>query len=183
MLDSFTMTNIPSSVPWHESENCFRRYEQIIAAACKSYPIPIAFDPAPLSVATFSARLRDAINAQAKNHWPSSLINQDAFARLVTDFKVCIFNGAVYLAPKSFKTKSEPLPTSLTPNQSTDFAFAIDYCEPDSVGLLNSTCSLLSRKKLTLPVKLTSFPEDIIIQMVGPYDVSYTREPDHFLLF
>tara|TARA_R110000787_G_scaffold8323_7_gene27800 strand:- start:1452 stop:1937 length:486 start_codon:yes stop_codon:yes gene_type:complete len=63
------------------SEDAFKRYEAVIAAIVDKYPHPSNFSPQPFSPETFSHRLRDAIKAHKRNHFPSQLVDWDKFQK------------------------------------------------------------------------------------------------------
>lgn len=57
-----------TSVPYHQSENCFRRYEPIIREAIKAYPKAVSFKT-DRSANTDAARCRDAIKSYRLYSW------------------------------------------------------------------------------------------------------------------
>lgn len=97
------------------SELAFRRYEATIAAIVQQWPSALIFSPAPLSVETFSCRLRDAIKSHQTHQWPSKSVNLMKFIQIADDIVVSTTAnpGKITVAPATYFAKCKQIDFTL----------------------------------------------------------------------
>lgn len=88
------------ATPYFKSENCFRRYEKVIAQLTERFPREVRFRSKRKPV-TDAARLRDAINSFRDRNWHTELIDRTRFMDTVYGhYAVEVVDDYVVVGPK-----------------------------------------------------------------------------------
>lgn len=142
-LQQKTSLPISSSVPSRFKEGSFRRFEPILVAYLAHYPDPLIFQPKGLSIATTTARIRDAVLAVQRNpHWVKSWF-LDALKTHWPNTDVTDDGKSVRIGPPQ---KQKILPDSFEYIETASAkvsgnTFILDTCSGE---ILYATCTLLN---------------------------------------
>ncbi len=158
-----------NQIPPHKSERMFRRYEQAIFAIVQQFPNVISFDPKPLSIVTFSCRLRDAMSSLLEYKWASP-IDVNRLAEIRPQVEVAQVNGMVVVR-KVGTAMPNPLNAQGEVAVKDDFAFNITKDDPIAVF---AAAYLIERQFLNRPVQLMNVSQETIAKTLENYDVGIT---------
>lgn len=133
----------------HLNERTFHRYEPFLAEVISHWPKAQRFVPSGVSIATFSARIRDAANAFVHLNLPSKLLpdREDFISKWdlvqVQPRRDCVIVGMPEAAP--------PNSVDLVPREQKPYLFEVTN---PTVPQLQSISFLIYTKAITEPVLL-----------------------------
>lgn len=175
------MSNAPSGLPSHLSENTFRRYEKLIGTALRNWPEATKFTPSgDVSLTTFTARLRDSITSYRRYRWITGEFTSaefdaiDGAAVVVNDAE----HGCCFFTKRRAAGRS-PAGTTV-PNDSVPAAKIV----PTGIltellsAEIEALCLLLSNKRITGPITIQGdIGDETVTYMQSNYDVGITFDP------
>ncbi len=174
--------NPPSSteLPHRFRFTSVQQYEDVIHQAVEKYPQVCQFDPRPRALATFAARLRDAMLSLKKYQWPGLKIDLEKFNSIHDDLQVseregtCFVGSRAILKLPQFKASTEP----------PKLGQLIVHGASDSV--LRSLCVLCQHRILPeqqLPIRIIGAHDPaVIIQLELLYDVAFEKTTEGYNL-
>jgi hypothetical protein len=161
---------------YYESEQCFRRYENVIVQAVLSYPQEVRFKPEVRSIATDEARCRDAISSWRRKKWISS-VDQAAYQNAVNDIVVWSSLGYICVGPsvvlKIHRQKMRGLDTKVKVDSLVVYPFANEESEPEEKDpyltelqfnslSLEQAVDMLDKNKHRGPYLIQNTPENLL---------------------
>ena len=170
---------VKASVPVHLSERVFRRYESMIAQVVRNFPNATTFQHAPLSINTFTCRLRDAIKSVLTYHWPTP-IDITLLEQIRPSLIVREQNGLVWAGLRTNNSENGIATEGTTPAPK---AQELILTNPNLRDLY-AIAHLLSERKLSGPVILINANHVDIDQVTAqPFDVAFREEGDRIYMF
>lgn len=170
-----------SHLPYHLSEDCFRKYELTICAAVNRYPEVVKIKASDMGVAptTFAARLRDALESHFKNEWKSQ-VPWNRFKQIRKELIVSHRGNIVFLGTKEAIKGADCLPEQLTPITIGD-EVTIQIKTLDQLLLL---CDLSVSQCFSKRLKVFGVNSTDAEHCQKHYDVAFKLLPDgsHLLL-
>ena len=167
--------NTNDSIPARFNSRAFDRYAPAIALIVERWPGPVTLDPRPLSVETYSHRLRDAVNGAIRYGHTNPLVPLQPFREIGSLIVVSVRDGNVVAgsreatAAKAFPTVAvgQPLPSP----QGT-LAYG------DNAAIV-ATMQLLSKRVVPGPFRITGIPDEPayneLVMLSLDYDVAIER--------
>lgn len=164
-----------STLPSRFRESQFLRYAPFIGAALREFPNAITIDPAPLSVETFSARLRDAITAKSRFGYKSSLVDEALFTRHSTALVVSMRDSNVVIGDSASVKTQRAMTAVISPTSSAVPSVVIGNRDG-----LERVCWLLHARALNNPPSfaIDGLSDDEVADLEQRYDVSITPDPN-----
>jgi hypothetical protein len=157
------------------SEASFRRYEQTFITLSNCYPAPLECNPAPYSVETFAARIRDSARAFYTNRWHSDDLDPDEFWKKWSTVEVIRGKVSVLLRPRALAAAPTILPLPSSPDTFKQGALADSFTLNDRATLpglvVTNTTMNIARALLFLhnelviqvPTTLHNIPPDVAL--------------------
>ena len=164
---------------FYQSEDCFRRYEAIIAKALEKYPESVRFKSSARKNSTDAARCGNAITAYQRNQWPTAypilaeLENRKLSVWLEKDH--CVIGPAV---------KNGDV-VEIT-NGIGDGLHGALRCHPSTADHVKSLIELINSGTLTEPVEIPKAWEQLCNTEVtrrGLLNVAMRSEANSVILF
>lgn len=149
-------------------EQAFRRYEPYLVALIAQWPTPLEVNPAPYSVETFAARIRDAARGFVSNGWYSEYVKLEDFKDKwsLTEVKISKA-GTVILFPRIVQTggilAKDPL-TSQGQLGSVTTAKGLVVSNPD-LNIIRALLLLHEKAVLTTPTKVENLTPELVIYL------------------
>lgn len=163
---------------YYQTEECFRRYELVIATALRKYPEPVRFKSSKRKITTDSARCSNAITSYRTNRW---LTSDPIFAEFENcplacwiDRDVCVIgppksNDNVVMVVQSGVGDGEHGALQLTPTRREHVSHLI---------------TLLNDGVLTNPVKIPKVWAAEVEQLSeGLINIAFTIQDESILIF
>ncbi len=163
------------TIPARLREPAFRRFENVIGAIVDSWPEPICFDAVPLSVETFSARLRDAMRSYHENNWESTLVAREKFCSIYDGICVRMISGRVTVGPRSKGPQ-------ILHNPSLSLAESHPSAMSPTKDELEVFARMLSEGLLVGPLIIYNVDEPLLLELESKYNVSFAKQGDHYIL-
>lgn len=173
------------TLPFRSRESTFRLYEPFIARAIKSFPEPVAINPAPLRATTFAARLRDAIWSFHHYQWPSDIIDREIFEAMYNQRAIVVVqtDTTVAIGPKA--KRGGHAPGAVVSNATLAAASAGIRFEPKrwNADDVRAVCRLLSSRLLAGPVIIYP-PLDQVLSdgLEATFDIALTTDSDKTII-
>jgi len=156
----------------------------VIATIVEKWPTLVAFDPTPLSVETFSCRLRDAIRSHRQNQWPSTFVPLAKFLQIVDEITVSTSHttGKVVVGPEELLRKAVPLSTEAFVPELEQVVPVVHLTDPPE-ELWQAVLVMHHHRILTEPSRIdfTVVPENFGSE-VAKYDVEWSRDGSSFTI-
>jgi hypothetical protein len=175
-------------LPHRHRLDSVKSYEVVIAEAVRRYPNLVMFDPAPRTLSTFSARLRDAMFSLYKYQWTGIAVDMEKFNKVYEDLVVservvesggtkkgmCVVGSKDLIKTPIFTSAYElPKPGQLVVTLVND-------------SVVRALCVLCENKILPenmLPVKLLGeISPEVIAQLEVLHAVAFEKTDDGYLL-
>ena len=166
-----------ASGPARFSQKAVDRYAAAIATVLKRWPEPVVFNPAPLSVETFSNRLRDAITAVLEHARTHPVISTIHLASINADLVVRTRDNRVVVGSREAtkQQSNDPIFTSSVPG-----ATYVGEVDVERHVVVQCLATLLSERVIHGPFKLTNIHDfKLLAETLSSYDIGLERLDDH----
>ena len=169
----FTRFTPMSQIPSKFRKTQFDYVAPIWGQAIEAYPVPVEFDPAPLSADTYARKLREARQAKQKFGYQNPAINEEKWRHYATDIAISVkSDGKVCLGPNQLTAPAKQI-TTLTRADEVVVEFL-------SLQDLENLCLLIERNIFhPKPVfVVTGLNDETIASLEERYDVAFTPVND-----
>jgi hypothetical protein len=172
------------------SESAFRNYENELYEIQIAWPLVSAFDPArrivartrqPISIETYTCRLRDAFHGYIRFNYTSDRLVRTTMERIYQDVAIGQRDGKVVVGPRiSLKSVGPVAPVSQISTSSQNDV--IEVVNP-SERVLHAFCLLLSERLIKQPLLVRLMDPQLLlsVQETG-YDIAVTSQDDGSIL-
>ena len=147
------------------------RYAPFISTVLKMWPGPVAFDPTPLSVETFSHRFRDACTAVISHNKTHELVKRDDLLRVYDRMITRVQNGQVVIADRQV-SREEPLPVPIT-QSIQKVQGTLKWTDAPSLA---AAALLLSNRVVTGPFRIEGTVDINVEQhLLSSFDIAFEK--------
>lgn len=166
------------SLPYPQSEACFRKYEHAIAQAVDKYPMVVCLSDKfeiPDAHTTFIARFRDAEKSYLTYNWVCDFIDREKFLLVSSFLQIVSHEGKIYTGDRISIQELKRKPSSKPKTKPSLDSFPISERDPGILLYLAKLCSL---GLLSRPLSLTNLTEENAQMIRDTYDVLLRKDDE-----